>query len=80
MRRLGRAQALPLVILPDQIEVRLGSNWIPASGVNQFLAKVLVAALAEARGYAWRPSIAPTPDPFEALADVPEAKRAPRVP
>jgi hypothetical protein len=32
-----------------------------------------VAALAEARGYAWRQSVAPTPDPFDALADVLDA-------
>jgi N12 class adenine-specific DNA methylase len=34
---------IPADILPGQIEVRLGSHWIPASDVNQFLAEVLDA-------------------------------------
>ena len=34
---------IPADIPPGQIEVRLGSHWIPASDVNQFLAEVLDA-------------------------------------
>ena len=42
-RNVEALQLVPADIPPGQIEVRLGTHWIPPADVNQFLAEVLDA-------------------------------------